>query len=258
MIASHVKVFLNAAEELSCKILVRETNRLMNRWIDKPAAGHCCIPKPVECKAKTADNELSQLGGLVVDPTLVPDAFKDARAAEKTWFSFTKLTQDGTRVLPSCFDVVQHGAFRGAVIYRNSERYPGSAFIHSDYDLMAVVEMRNKGSDGLSAVSRHYQVTGSDRRKDLSHNRNSDLKHILNLESEVEKYVNKHIGIPMIQHGSEFTYWDVGAASRENVLCFEPGNKLSLTESSFPGADLHQRSDESRAQFLRRRKAAAN
>ncbi len=67
----HKNAFLATADQFSCWIILREPNELSDRWIGR--AGY--KPKRVTCKAKSADDPVHPLGGLVVDPKLCPDAF---------------------------------------------------------------------------------------------------------------------------------------------------------------------------------------
>ncbi len=80
-------------------ILVRETNPLSLKWIGKSETQIrfgsewrvIYWPKPIHCKAKTADSpdDPRGRGGLVVDPFRVPEAFRSDRPeAEKRWMDF--------------------------------------------------------------------------------------------------------------------------------------------------------------------------
>src|SRR2546429_7629979 len=68
----HMQVFFEAAQQCTCWIGLREPNPLADKWIGKPGY----IPKCENCKAKTADNPSFQFAGLVVAPTLRPEAFR--------------------------------------------------------------------------------------------------------------------------------------------------------------------------------------
>ena len=61
------RVFLDAARQLQLWILVRRTNPASLRYIGLPGY----LPKPIDCKAKTADLNQGRyrVAGLVVDPT---------------------------------------------------------------------------------------------------------------------------------------------------------------------------------------------
>ena len=76
------KVFAAAALEIGVYILVRGTNEASLKYISDPL----CVPKPIDCKAKTADQ--GPLAGLVVDPRENGSAFSSERRAEADeWIS---------------------------------------------------------------------------------------------------------------------------------------------------------------------------
>ena len=70
------KVFAAAALEIGVYILVRGTNEASLKYISDPL----CVPKPIDCKAKTADQ--GPLAGLVVDPRENGSAFSSKRRAK--------------------------------------------------------------------------------------------------------------------------------------------------------------------------------
>src|SRR5258706_7914738 len=92
--------FFVAAELFQCWIGVRDPNELAGAWAKE--TGY--IPKPEWCKAKTADNpdpEVAHLAGLVVDPTVRPEAFENLERAEQKWGDFLEngqLPEGFTRV----------------------------------------------------------------------------------------------------------------------------------------------------------------
>jgi hypothetical protein len=80
-----VEAFRDAARQFKVHILVRRTNPASLRYIGRKGF----IPKPVDCKPKTADYDVvlpdglvTKCAGLVVDPTLprFEKAFKEGRA----------------------------------------------------------------------------------------------------------------------------------------------------------------------------------
>jgi hypothetical protein len=91
------KAFLSAAKLFHVYILVRRTNEASVKLMGDPM----CVPKRLDCKAKTAENDylhplfgVMNSAGLVVDPTISrANAFKTAEKygkAVKEWEGFAK------------------------------------------------------------------------------------------------------------------------------------------------------------------------
>ena len=128
-------VFAQVAEQMKVWILVRGTNKASLKFIGKPGYS----PKPVECKAKTADQG-GEKAGLVVCPILDPDAFSKGKKTEKAlaaWADFAgKQWSQSTPVtgLPAGFDIeTARTAYYGCV--RKNGKY-----LHGDYDLYDVID----------------------------------------------------------------------------------------------------------------------
>jgi len=195
----HRQVFFDAAQQCTCWIGLREPNPLADRWIGQPGY----IPKGVNCKAKTADNPDFQLAGLVVDPTVRPDAFNrdTLAAAVDTWKN--KFLMGGR--LPAGFTCPQTGPEKGLV------RLSGSA-IYADYDLMAINRATSDG-EWLPTSEAEARV----------------------LFARVEPLLQQGLGVPLIQHSTEFMWaGGVGAREMEWVLWFGPGRRLKRLQSSMP------------------------
>jgi hypothetical protein len=191
-------VFYKAAEECTCWIGVREPNPLSDKWIGR--AGY--VPKGVNCKAKTSDNPTFALAGLIVDPTMRPEAFKreTLATAVDTWNKFLV----GDR-LPGGFTCVATGPERGLV------KYHGAA-IFADYDLMAISRSNEKGEMLFTTPAQQEE-----------------------LFAKVEPLLRQGLRVPMIQHGTEFMWaGGVGAREFEWVLWFGPGRRLNRGPSSMP------------------------
>ena len=185
---AHKNVFLTAAQQFTCWIGLREPNALSERWIGKPGF----VPKGEACKAKTADNRNHDLGGLVVDPILCPEAFVNTGEAAKTWKN--KFAVGGR--LPAGFTRVEAGPEKGLV------KFNGSA-IYADFDLMAINRSNAEGE---------FLFTTLEEQKELF--------------AKVEPVLNRGFGARLIQHGAEFM-WDkgIGARTFENVYWFGPGGR---------------------------------
>lgn len=92
-----VRAFRDAAMAFKVHILVRRTNPASLQYIGRKGY----IPKPVDCKPKTADFDvllpgglISKCAGLVVDPTMpgLEKAFREGKAAKARdeWSKFSK------------------------------------------------------------------------------------------------------------------------------------------------------------------------
>lgn len=203
MTEHHRQVFFAVTEQCRCWIGVREPNALADRWIPIGT----CVPKPVACKAKTADDPAFPYGGLVVDPTVLPQAFlllTRVRALKK-WRDFLKWG------LPGGYTVTQEGREKGLV------RYMGRPMF-ADYDLMALVRSNEAGE---------RLPTGDDE--------------IRTLFARVGPALNEGFGVPMIQHGPEFDpdFGELGAGEREWVLWFGPGGRFERHEASMRESRPH-------------------
>lgn len=191
----HRDVFFAVADANRCWIGVREPNDLADRWIGRPGY----IPKPVTCKAKTADNPTHRLAGLVVDPTLEPGAFRaeSLLGAQESWRRFAP----GGR-LPVLFTRVDSGADKGVLKLNGSS-------IHADYDLMALLLADPAG--GRKATSQPEAKV---------------------LYDKVAPALNRGFGSPMIQHGPEMAYEGMGARASEQIWWFGPRRQFGAWMSS--------------------------
>lgn len=191
----HHRIFLEAAQRLNCWIGLREPNPLADKWIGR--SGY--IPKSDKVKAKTADNADHPLAGLVVDPTLCPDAFSEGirQRAKENWTP---------AALPPGAVVVKEGKEKGLV------RLGGKA-IYADFDLMNVVKADAQGNMAFTSTSES-----------------------MDLFAKVARFINTRIGVAMIQHGPEFDpgFQGVGAKESELVFYYGPGGKSRLGHSSMP------------------------
>ncbi len=196
---THRNVFFAAAQQATCWIGLREPNDLADKWIG--LARH--EPKGEACKAKTADSAAHRFGGLVVDPTLCPEAFRPEtlREAINTWQQ--KFLQGGR--VPMNFTIVEGGADTGIVKHNG-------AFIYSDFDLMAITRSNAQGE---------FLPTSEAEQKQLY--------------SVVGPLLNRGLGARLIQHGAEFM-WDkgLGARASEFVLWFGPGRRFNRWPTSMP------------------------
>ncbi len=133
------KIFLQVAQELKLWILVRRTNLASLQYIGR--AGYA--PKPIDCKAKTADQNVgpSLLAGLVVDPTEQPLAFSPSKR-EKAIVEWRK---HGHEMLASGYAVEKNNPITRGLVKRDG------SFLHGDYDLYDIVDPE-AASRNLAAV----------------------------------------------------------------------------------------------------------
>jgi len=180
------KVFAAAAVHISVYILVRGTNKASLDYIPNPLF----IPKPIDCKAKTADK--GSLAGLVVHPK-TEGAFSDTRRekAEK-WIA----------MLPARYTIEEDNAE-----YRGCVKLAGK-YIHGDYDLKGIV-LPGQEFRVLSLVT---ESLGQDARRGPKF-------------YEVQEFVNSAIGKPMVQHGAEDEYLDHSTDLEETIFVFFPEEK---------------------------------
>ena len=188
------EVFKNVAREKNVWLLARLTNPKSLKWADEKLRGNDnYIPKPISCKAKTANNDTNvryQIAGLVADPYHHCDKFDRPDAAMKYWdeFSTAHLAQD----------YEQTGAGRDGYsvdINPDSEHYfcaqRDGKYIHADYDLLDIIDADNPR---VNEIIKSF-LDGA------PHNYNPRFP-------EIRRVLNTRMDTPMVQHGGEaqFTY----------------------------------------------------
>lgn len=128
--AEDQSIFARVAEQMHVSILVRGTNKAPLRFIGKSN----CLPKPVECKAKTADQG-GEKAGLVVCPHLDREAFSAGRqlttaTAEWEKFAGKKWTADAPSAgRPTGFDIDMTKSVYFGCVRKNGK------YLHGDCDL---------------------------------------------------------------------------------------------------------------------------
>jgi hypothetical protein len=179
-------VFALAAQQFNVWILVRRTNPASLKYIG--VAGY--TPKPIDCKAKTADTDVQQyqLAGLVVNPHRWPDAFSQNRrqdAVEK-WEEFRTAQglSPGSPAARYDVDDDPKSPHCGCV------RHEG-CYVHGDYDLYDIV-LPEHPRGNLAAVE---TLHGS------PHRRGPRVAPVMD-------FINRNIGAPVVQHGGEMQYAD--------------------------------------------------
>ena len=187
------RVFLEAAAHFQSWILVRRTNPDSLAYVG--LAGY--MPKRLDCKAKTADIDIRpwKLAGLVVDPRIHPNAFKDGKTAKAmAAFEHTAPLIGSVYTVETNRDHKHYGCLK-----------LNGNFIHGDYDLYDIIDI-NEAHRNLAAVETMHGT---------AHRRGPKLL-------AVQDYVNSRIGSPMIQHGGEAQYAD---HSKQAIDAFGPNGE---------------------------------
>lgn len=172
-------VFLEAAQKFQVWILVRRTNRASLPYIGLPGYA----PKRIDCKAKTADLDVGnyKLAGLVVDATIHPKAFGPGKTAkaQAAWTSMKPL-------LGRVYTVDADPKSKHYGCLKCEGKY-----IHGDYDLYDIIDV----------TQAHRNLALVETLLGQPHRRGPKVL-------EVQEFVNRRIGTPMIQHGGEAQYAD--------------------------------------------------
>ncbi|NNM74719.1 hypothetical protein [Enterovirga aerilata] len=216
-------VFAEAARWFEVYILVRATNPHSLPYMSKEGYS----AKRLDCKAKTADldvilnGRLYKTAGLVVDPNMVGFAAfkggKHAKAVEE-WGKFAPKVAAGIYGpdgRPTKTFYPQGGQYGvqmdpdhihfGCVMFSSGSLITAATYIHGDYDLYAIVNVDNP----LDTIF----VTET--RLGEKHVRSKEL-------FDVQNYVNRRFGRPMVLHGDQEKY---SAHSDEEVYVFFPDER---------------------------------
>jgi len=234
MRAQDIGVFRACAHQFRLWILVRATSaEIMGRHVGLSDR----VPKPVTCKAKTADVESHSLAGLVVNPHTRPDAFSAKRTptAIELWREMASVwlrRPEGALVNAppgsgAPFDAPGGGIpyevagnagdlYYGCLLVHTPPcpgrcKRPGCARkIHGDYDLYDIIDPKLYRENVASPMPRTRLFT--------------DMQSPY--VEPVASFVNQAIGVPMIQHGAQLQY---SGHSNEPLDVFSPKGKHSRT-----------------------------
>lgn len=234
--------FQTVANRTRVSIWLRAPNPMMYKFLGQKGFH----PKPEDCKAKTA--KLGSLAGLVVSPNHVRSAFSDIGDAQKYWNEFrsiafkeygtSKVNLEDTRyssLLPQFYDIElsdkkYYGALKMLKSHPKNET-ESDCYIHSDFDLMALFLRDERGisvvegtrGNAIARTRNNSLVTPrtapvNTQRQFTSEEIRAELNNAFGIT-----VVNTDIRVNLIQHGHEFEYSKgLGAASSEEILCFEP------------------------------------
>jgi hypothetical protein len=186
-------VFLEAARHFQVWILVRRTNVASLPYIGRPGY----LPKRIDCKAKTADQDVPpyKLAGLVVDPNLQVSAFSPGRLgkARDAWTAMKSLLGTLYKV-----DADNKSKHYGALKLQGS-------YIHGDYDLYDIIDVAQP----------HRNLAAVETLLGQPHRRGAKVL-------PVQEFINARIGTPMVQHGGEAQYAD---HSEQSIDAFGPNGE---------------------------------
>jgi len=218
-----IRIFSRYSLDRGVFVLVRRTNIYSVPYIGRSGF----VPKPLECKPKTAKSNASfvnkegkqiksNCAGLVVNPYLLGKyAFQSPGnnglygmvMAKRVWSKYW-----GT-VIPSGFSVQmdESSGYYGCVM-RN-----GRDYIHGDYDLYALIH-----KDTMS--ERHSQPGEFE---GVAHKHSKEWE-------DFEYFANYHMGVKMIQHGSQEHFCE---HSDEDVDIFAPFGERHLQVRKIVGGD---------------------
>jgi hypothetical protein len=216
-----VRIFQRYSIDRGVFVLVRRTNIFSVPYIGKSGF----VPKPLECKPKTAKSNVdfvkngvriqSECRGLVVNPRILGHhAFNGDKyqwvLARRTWDKYW-----GNQI-PAGFSVQmdETSKYYGCVMRGTS---PNHSYIHGDYDLYALV---NK--DRLSereSIEASFEGAAHKHSKEWS---------------DFIYFANQHMGVDMIQHGSQEHFC---GHSDDEVDIFAPFEKRHLQLRKIEGVN---------------------
>jgi hypothetical protein len=248
---SQAAVFQAAARHFNVFIMVRRTNLMSLRYVGDPN----CVPKRIDCKAKTADSDYThpkfgqkQTAGLVVDPTITgAGAFKSSRkyaSAMSEWTGFlNKMLVPAIRTFEGqkALTYVPNGGFYfvdldpaspryGCVKFSAASLLSAGKYIHGDFDLYGIVRADDPSKN----------VAVGETRLGQHHSRSPEF-------FDVQHYINSRIGAPMVLHGAQESYGT--EHSDEGIDIFCPDGKMLGAENAAEIARLYETQFKGRKLF---------
>jgi hypothetical protein len=230
-------------------ILVRQTNPQSVQWIGKPGY----IAKPIECKPKTADTDLTiegrsiETAGLVVNPELLgfSAVFKSERKAGKAKDAWKKFVADHppAQCLPRDGKPIRTwvGAQPGWAVQmcKNSEHYGclmystypqglNGKYVHGDYDLF-----------GIAAAADSTTMRRLDEKLRGLRSPNTQ---------SVQFSVNAMTGFALVKHGEQELFADF---EEEPLDVFFPGVRLGRCAMRRRPANFTERNSAAGSYFLK-------
>jgi hypothetical protein len=212
----HIMAFQRAAAHFKVWILVRRGNPASLKWIG--VAGY--VPKPLDCKAKTAEIDVgaTQCAGLVASPELLPAAFSPEKLVEanKEWPKFLervytfdpknpqanlaadRLDENDPNRVRKTYTIQTDKSHQhyGCVMYKPVFRAQAE-YLHADYDLYAVAAEADPKSNVF------VQETGM---SGLPHSRSQKLYDVQYFLKAAGVMKGQEVGSPMVRHGEQDTF----------------------------------------------------
>lgn len=208
-------VFLEAARLFQAWILVRRTNPASLEYIG--LRGY--TPKPIDCKAKTADISAPPylITGLVIDPRIHPKAF-DASKQEDALHAWAAMqTLVGHKYI---VDEDTQSKHYGCLMLNG-------CYIHGDYDLYDVVDiLQPRRNLGLVTTLDGQPHTRAPRFYAL------------------QDFINAKLGTPMIQHSGNAQY--AAHPERPMIDAFGPNGDFTTISNQFTLMDWYQKKFQGR------------
>jgi hypothetical protein len=253
MTLAHSQAFRDAAKLYNVYILVRRTNLKSLLRVGDPH----CVAKRLDCKAKTAQNDyqhpsfgLKSVAGLVVDPTITGQAAFEGTnkygAAMREWGRFATamldpaiLTLQGQRRLTYIpngkfyfVDLDPASARYSCVKFSSNSLMTAGKYIYGDFDLYGIVRADNPARN----------VAVSETRLNQPHSRSPEF-------FDVQHFVNRKIGAPMVLHGAQESYGD--EHSDEGIDVFTPDGGFVGTENRADLVRLYETEFKGRRLFTK-------
>jgi hypothetical protein len=209
MLKEHVEAFKRAAGFFKVWILVRRGNDKSRDWIGK--RGY--IPKPLDCKAKTADKNFERwkTAGLVVSPDHVRLAFSEEKlkGALKEWPGFARHLYFFDRENPQAnlaadregkhytLQLDKASEHYGCVLYKPVFRAQAE-YLHGDYDIYAIVPA---GEPTINTLVQEKGAGG------MPHSRSPNLQPVQYFVKAAGQVRGAEVPrVAMIQHGEQETF----------------------------------------------------
>ena len=184
------KVFAEAAKKFQVWIVLRQGNPASFKYIGLKNY----FPKPITCKAKTADRNARataatpgriyyETSGLVVDPTIHKNLFdgKKSASALSIWNQF-KLEYLDNKGSGYTVNTEPTHAHYGCVQLRGK-------YLYSDYDLYDIIVVGHERANLTLLTTRDGAPNFTTAR-----------------QNKIEDFVNDKIGAEMVHHGGQFQF----------------------------------------------------
>lgn len=232
-------------------IIVRQTNPQSVQWIGQSDYA----AKPIDCKPKTADKDVTvdgktiETAGLVINPELpgFGSAFKSAHKAEKAreaWHKFAAqhppaqcLPRDGKEVRtwqgaqPGwAVQMCKTSKHYGCLMFSTYPQGMNGKYVHGDYDLFAIV-----AADDPTRVRKVQEELSGQK-----HSRGPNTQ-------SVQFAVNAMSGLPLVKHGEQELFADF---EDEPLDVFFPDGRVQTLANAAAAREFYRTELKGRRVFL--------